>query len=125
MDITATRTDGIQNNFRKQDVGRIVIEDIQVPEKKEEMSHSKKVGRIVVQERPQVYRNYNVKPSTSDVNVIRDDVKDITKVGRLDVRELEKTTEDSRTVEERLLTNVKRVDHNVKVMNECFHNIKN
>lgn len=118
MDIT----DGLQNNFRKQDVGRIVIED--TPEKKEEMSHSKEVGRIVVQERSQVYRNYNVKPSTSDVNVIRDDDKDIIKVGRLDVRELEKTTEDSRTVEERLLTNVKRVDHNVKVMNECFQNTK-
>lgn len=112
--ITVTRTDGtkteeIRRTGHPKDhaLDRIVIEEI--PEKKEK--------------EPQVHRKYDGKPRTTEVTVRRDDVKDVCKpyqkedlikVGKLDVHGLEKAPEESRRLEERLLTQTERLPHHQK-----------
>ena len=113
--VTVTRTDGSRTDEierrrhpKDYDVGRIVIEEI--PEEKEE--------------KPQVYRKYQGKPRTTAVTITMDDVKDVSKtyqkedvteVGRIDGYRPGDAPEESRKLEDRLLTKTERIDHHEKV----------
>lgn len=121
---TVTRTDGTRTEEiqrpthpKDHDVGRIVINKI--PEEKEE--------------EPQVYRRYEGKPKTTEVTVTRADVKDVFKtnqkkdvinVGRLDLHGLEKTPEESRKMEERLPTEIERVQYPRQVCSDNLLNLQ-
>lgn len=102
--VTVTRTDRTRTEEierprypRDQDFGRIVIEEL--PEGKTEKPRD-------------MYRKFMEKPRTTELSLVRQDVRDISKlrekedvmrVGKLDVCQLEERPVESRKKEERLL----------------------
>ena len=114
--VTVTRADGTLREEierpkypREREAGRIVIEEI--AEEKEERPR-------------EIHRKFTEEPRTTEVTVTRQDVKDVyrpyekedvVKVGKLDVHELEERPVESRTYEERLLTETEKVKQPRKV----------
>ena len=113
----------------------VTARQYEIEERAKTYPEQREVGRLVIEELPEKIdkrpQKYPMRPKSTEVTVTREQVsdasrpyekEDIIKVGRLDIRELEKTEVEPRRIQERPLREEEKVEHLQKVRYDFFKN---